>query len=118
MSHPIPFIVVDIDPVVPDNSSLWKLHQFERLRSLSCPSWSNNHDTLPSNINTCSVNRMRVPSIFQNRGGHSESPALTLSIIFSVEEHRLVSVRAVVGGGLEPVDSKGRVDSSISLYKL
>src|SRR5882762_10372820 len=64
------FIVVYVDPVVSNDSSSWKLHQFERLSCLPSTCWG--HDDNPSarNVDAGTVYGVSIPLLLHDRGGH------------------------------------------------
>src|SRR2546422_1808732 len=80
------FIVVYVDPVVSNDSSSWKLHQFEGLSRFASTCWSNDYDSSARDVDASPVYRVGIPFLLHDRGSHTQGPALALSVVFRVEE--------------------------------
>ena len=87
--------MVDVDPVVSDDPAFRPFHEFECLSCFACAGRGYYDDSLAPDIDACAVYRVRVFCLFENRGRHSERPALALAVVFSVEEEGLVGLGAV-----------------------
>src|SRR5437660_1900246 len=87
--------MVDVDPVVSDDPAFRPFHEFECLSCFACAGRGYYDDSLAPDIDTGAVYRVSVFRLFENRGRHSERPALALAVVLRVEECGLVRLGAV-----------------------